>query len=113
MNNVPEVVVTIDEYWLTFLVSAVLPLFVALVTSRVANGTVKALILIALNVITGFLTSLYATGGVFELKAALTGIFISFVTSVAAHFGVLKPSGVTGSEGVVQRAVPGGIGGAG
>lgn len=113
MNRIPEYVVTIDEYWLTFLLSTVLPTLVAVVTAKVASSGVKALVLIVLNLITGTLTSLYATGGELELKAAVIGFFVSFVTAVSAHYGFLKPAGVTGSEGAIQRSIPAGLGGRG
>ena len=103
-------VVTIDEYWLTFLVSTGLPILVSLVTQRLASGTVKSLVLVTLSLLTGWLTSLYATGGSFELKAAAVGFFVSFITAVGTHLGLLKPSGVTGSNGAIAVAVPAGIG---
>lgn len=102
--------VTIDEFWLTFLVATVLPALTALVTKRFAPGSTKALVLTALSVIAGWLTSLQATDGDFDLKAAVVGVFTTFVTAVATHYGLLEPLAVTGSEGVIQRSVPGGIG---
>lgn len=106
----PALVVTIDEYWLTFAVSTALPILVALITNRLASGTVKSLTLLFLSVITGWLTSLYATGGVFELKAAAVGVVVSFITAVGAHFGLLEPSRVTGKNGAIAASVPGGLG---
>jgi hypothetical protein len=105
-----ERVVTIDEYWLNLLISTALPIVVAIVTKRFANSQVKAVVLIALSVITGWLTSLQATGGSFELKSAITSTIVSFVTAVAVHFGLLAPAGVTGRDGVISRAIPGGVG---
>jgi hypothetical protein len=104
------IVVTIDEYWLTFLVSTALPMVVALITNRLASGTVKSLTLLLLAVITGWATSLYATGGVFELKAAAVGIVVSFITAVGSHFGLLAPSGVTGKNGGIAVNLPEGLG---
>ena len=108
----PEVVVTIDEYWLTFAVSVGLPILVALVTKRLASGAVKSLVLLFLSVITGWLTSLYATGGTFELRAAVVGVAMSFITAVGAHFGLLGTNAlnITGKNGAIQTHVPGGIG---
>lgn len=106
----PNLVVTIDEYWLTFAVSVALPIVVALVTKRLASGAVKSVTLLLLSVITGWLTSLYATGGVFELKAAAVGVAVSFITAVGAHFGLLGPSGITGKNGAIAVSAPGGIG---
>jgi hypothetical protein len=104
--------VTIDQYWLTFLIAVVLPAAVALVTSRLASGGVKAIVLIFLSALNGWLTSLMATDGTFELKAAVIGFFVSFITAVASHFGLLNSSvlGITGKDGIIQRNVPVGIG---
>jgi hypothetical protein len=106
--------VTIDEYWLTFAVSVALPILVALVTKRLASGAVKSLVLLFLSVITGWLTSLYATDGAFELKAAAVGVAVSFITAVGAHFGLLGSNAlnITGKNGAIQTAVPGGLGSA-
>jgi hypothetical protein len=105
-----ERVVTIDEYWLNLLISMLLPIVVAVVTKRFAAGSVKAVTLIALSVITGWLTSLQATGGAFEIKSAVTAVLVSFVAATASHFGLLAPANITGADGVVQRTVQGGIG---
>ncbi|MFD1274825.1 hypothetical protein ACFQ51_34630 [Streptomyces kaempferi] len=43
-------------YWLGLLVSVVLPVLVGLVTTRVTNAGVKATLLLALSIITGFVT---------------------------------------------------------
>lgn len=109
-TDLPDVVVTIDEYWLTFLVSTVLPMVVAVVTNRLASGTVKSMVLLVLSIVTGWLTSLYATGGTFELKAAAVGAFVSFVTAVGSHFGLLAPAGVTGKNGAIATNAPAGLG---
>lgn len=109
----PETVVTIDEFWLTFLVGTVLPMVVALVTNRWASSTLKALVLIVLSVVTGWLTSLQATGGTFELEAAVTSMFVAFITAVGMHFGLLQSRvlGLTGRDGAIAKGIPGGIGG--
>jgi hypothetical protein len=109
----PETVVTIDEYWLTFAISVLLPAVVALVTNRWASGTTKGLLLIALSIVNGWLTSLLATGGTFEIRAAVVGFFVSFVTAVASHYGLLNTNalGITGRDGMIQQRLPSGIGG--
>ena len=104
--------VTIDEYWLTFAVSVLLPMIVAAVTRRFSAGAVKSLVLLLLAIVAGWLTSLQATGGEFELKAAVTAMFVSFITAVGFHYGLLKPTGVTGDNGAIMQAAPGGIGAA-
>jgi hypothetical protein len=101
---------TIDQYWLTLLLSLVLPMLVALVTKQVASPKLKSVLLLALSAITGTLTSIAAAGGEFEWKAAVIGTVLSFIVAVGTHFGFLKPVGITGSEGLIQTAVPGGLG---
>jgi len=104
---------TIDDYWLTFLIATVLPAAVAVVTNRWASGTLKALVLILLSALNGWLTSLLSSGGRFELKAAAVGLFISFITAVTAHYGLTGTNAlsITGRDGTIQKALPGGLGG--
>lgn len=107
----PGGIITIPDLWLTFIVASGLPILVGVVKARFSSSRVGALLLLTLSVLAGWLTSLQATGGSFEPKAAITSIFISFVTAAGFHYGFLKPAGITGTEGVVQKAVPAGIGG--
>lgn len=106
----PDSVITISDYWLTLLVATVLPVITALITKQVAPSHLKSVVLLLLSVVSGWLTSLYATGGSFVLKEALLSVIVTFVTAVATHYGLLKPTSVTGRDGAVQRALPGGIG---
>lgn len=102
--------ITIDDFWLTFLVATILPAVVAFVTKRYAN-TAGALTLLFLSVISGWLTSLNATPDhSFDLKTAVVAIVTTFITAVVTHFGLLKPVGVTGANGIIQQAIPSGIG---
>lgn len=100
----------IPDYWLTFALATVLPALVALVTKQFASAAFKGVLLAALSAATGILTTIQANGGEFEWKTALTGFFIAFITAVVTHYGLLKPTGVTGSDGSIAAAVPGGIG---
>lgn len=102
--------VTIDDYWLTFLIGTVLPVLTALVTKRFAPGWWKGAVLVLLSVIAGWLTSLQATDGSFEVKAAITSIFMSFTTAVTLHYGLLKQLNVTGDEGIVAKTLSVGVG---
>ena len=102
--------ITLDDYWLTFLVSVALPMLTAVVKQRFSASWVGSLVLLALAVLSGWLTSLVATGGTFELRTAAVSVAISFITAVGVHYGLLKPMGVTGNGGVILRAMPGGVG---
>ncbi len=100
------VVVTIDELWLTFLAATVLPMLAALIVRRWPTSAAGAVALTGLSVLSGWLTSLQLTGGTFELKPALVSIVMTFVTAVGTHFGLLKPLGVTGTEGRIVGRPP-------
>lgn len=98
---------------LTLLVSFVLPALVALVTKRMASSGLKAVTLFGLSALLGFLSELLdalVTALPFELGAAVFFWLASFVLAVASHYGLLKPLKMTGSQGAIATAVPGGIG---
>lgn len=98
---------------LTLLVSVVLPALVALVTKRMASSGVKAVVLALLAALVGFLSELLhamVTALSFDVGTVLLTWLTSFIVAVAAHYGLLKPTGLTGSQGAIARAVPGGIG---
>lgn len=103
-------VITIPDLYLTFLVATLLPVLVGLVRSRYGSSRLGAMLLLFFSVVSGWLTSLYSTGGDFEPKTAFVSIVMSFITATGAHYGFLKPSGITGRDGAVERAVPGGVG---
>ena len=102
--------VEVPDYWLTFLVATVLPALVALVSKRYATASFKGVLLAALSAVTGVLTSVQMTGGELDLKVAFTNFIVAFVTAVTVHYGLLKPTGVTGSDGAIAENVPGGAG---
>lgn len=98
---------------LTLLVSVVLPALVALLTSRLASPGVKAIALALLAALVGFLSELadaLTAGTPFDAAAALMSWVTAFIVAVASHYGLLKPTGVTGSTGAIANALPGGIG---
>jgi hypothetical protein len=100
--------------WLNAGVGVILPIVVALITSRVADGAVKALVLLALAAVSGYLISwLDATnsGVAFDFSQASFTAVLGFVVAVASHFGLWKPAALTGSGGSIQNALPGGLGG--
>ncbi|MGL5910229.1 MAG: hypothetical protein ACRCZP_09520 [Phycicoccus sp.] len=95
-------------------VSTLLPVIVALVTARAAESSTKALTLLALAAVSGFLTQWLAAlevGAGFDFSQALLTVLSGYIVAVASHFGLWKPTGVTGSAGVVAARVPAGIGG--
>lgn len=95
-------------------VGTLLPIVVALITARVADGATKALTLLALAALSGVLTELgdaLAAGTPWEWQQSVYAAVLAYVVAVASHFGLWKPAAVTGSGGGIQTAVPGGIGG--
>lgn len=82
---------------LTLLVSTVLPVLVALVTSRVTSSGKKAVALAVLSAITGFLSELLAAleaGAPYDIFTGLVTAVGVFIVAVALHFGLWKPTGV-------------------
>lgn len=84
-------------YWLGLLTSVVLPVLVGLVTTRVTSAGIKAVLLLALSGVNGFVIE-YAgphPSGYSVATAAVLAL-ITFGIAVLAHFGLLKPAGVSG-----------------
>lgn len=88
---------TLDgAYWLGLAISVVLPVLVGLVTTRVTNSGIKALLLLLLTAVNGFLIELagpHPDG--YRVGSALILWGVSFGTGVLAHFGLWKPTGVS------------------
>ncbi|QJY46638.1 hypothetical protein [Pseudonocardia broussonetiae] len=104
----------IDLNWLLLLTGTVLPILTGLVTARVAHPGLKAVVLAALSAVAGLLNELYSVAGdttAYDWSAGGANAVTVFLLGVGLHYGLLKPTGITGSEGGVQRAVPAGIGG--
>jgi carbon starvation protein CstA len=97
---------------LSFIVSAVLPVLVAVITARSASDGFKAWLLLGLSALTGFLTNWLSSlnsGMPFNIAAALITVAISFATAVISHQGILLPIGLTGADGSAARVLPNGI----
>lgn len=83
-------------YWLGLVISVVLPVLVGLVTTRVTNASVKAVLLLALTAATGFLTELAAPHDAgYSVSSALILTVVSFGVGVLSHFGLWKPTGIS------------------
>lgn len=105
-----DTVVTLDPNILQLLVGVLLPVVVALVTNRFSGGHVKALTLLFLNIVAAFLTELQKNDGSFQVIPTVVALLYMFGTGVLVHFGLLEPTKVTGSDGIVQKVLPGGFG---
>jgi hypothetical protein len=90
--------VNLDQaYWLGLLVSVVLPVLVGLVTTRVTNAGVKALLLLALSTANGFVVEYAGPHDAgYSVGTAAVLALVSFGTGVLTHFGFWKPVGVAG-----------------
>lgn len=83
-------------YWLGLLISVVLPVLVGLVTTRVTNASVKAVLLLALTGANGFLVELAGPHDAgYSVGSALILTLVSFGTAVLSHFGLWKPTGIS------------------
>lgn len=95
------------------LVSTVLPILVGLVTTRVTDGRIKAILLAALAAVIGLGTELLAsiqTGTTYDLGQGLLLALTSFLVAVAMHFGLWKPTGVAGAAQNVLVTAKGDVG---
>jgi hypothetical protein len=89
--------VNLDQaYWLGLLVSVILPVLVGLVTTRVTHAGVKAVLLLALSGADGFLVEYAAGGPGYDVGTAAVLALVAFATGVLSHFGLWKPTGVSG-----------------
>lgn len=86
--------VNLDKaYWLGLAVSVLLPLLVGLVTTRITQAGIKAVLLIALSTANGFLVEWGAPGPGYDLGTAVVLSLVAFGTGVLMHFGLWKPTG--------------------
>lgn len=103
--------ITLDVTYLNLILAVALPAIVALVTRRLASPGVKALVLALLTILAGVIQQVINNNGTFSVKETVGTILVQFVSAVALHYGLLKPIGVTGTNGALQRATAGvGIG---
>lgn len=103
----------IDINWLTLVLGTGLPMLVAFITAQEANAGLKAVALAVLSAAGGVLQELVSVGGVLgavDWNASLANAVTVFLVAVGAHYGLLKPVGVTGSDGAIQSNVSKGLG---
>ena len=102
-----------SAYWLGLAISVVLPVLVGLVTTRVTSAGVKAVLLLFLTALNGFLVELagpHPDG--WDLGTAIVLTLVSFGTAVLSHFGLWKPTGISGKAQdslVTARSTPQGV----
>lgn len=100
----------VNLLYLNFLVSAVLPVLTALVTHQLATDRYKTAVLMGLSVVGGIANMLIQRHGSFNFSQAGIWSVLTFVIAYVMHSGLLKPFGITGSQGVIQARYPQGLG---
>lgn len=88
--------IKIDDLTLNFLIGAVVPLLVGLVTKLRASSGLKAVINFGFSAVTGVLTSMLG-GGTLTAKEIITKIFVTWISAIVAYEGLQKPTGVAGT----------------
>ena len=91
-------------------IGVVLPFVVSLVTAKVASGRVKAFALLVLSLLSASVVTAVADDS-FSWDEVLNDAIVIWPTAILTHYGFWKPTNVTGSEGVINAVVPGGLGG--
>ena len=96
---------------LSIVVTALLPIITAWVTTAVASPRTKAIVLAALSAITGFgaeLLNALQTGTAYEVFGGLLNAFVVFVVAVATYFGFWRatqvPAKVNATGGFIGAA---------
>lgn len=106
----------IDLDWITLVSGVLLPMLVALVTAQLASPGLKAVVLAVLSAVSGVLNELVAVNGDFaaiDWKLSAGNALTVFLIGVGLHVGILKPTGVTGTDGSIASRVTSGIGATG
>lgn len=104
-------VIVLSAVALEVYIAPLLPIVVALVTKASAPEALKAGVLAFLALVTALVAPAVQNGASITLDGAFLGRFVvALVIAIAAHYGLGKPLGITGSQGVVAQKVPGGIG---
>lgn len=79
----------------------VLSALTALTTHAKAPPQLKAVVLLLFSAVASVV--LPALTSTFEWRHVLMTLALTFFTAVGSHFGLLKPVGVTGSDGVLSQ----------
>ena len=104
-------VIIISSVALALYVAPLLPIVVALVTKSGASPALKGTLLVALAAVTALVAPAVQNGTGIEIDGRFLGSFVvTVLVALGAHFGLLKPAGITGEDGKVAQAVPGGLG---
>jgi len=100
---------SIDLILVNLAVGVVLPILVQLVAKAKASAAVKSLLSLLLAAVASVLTPLLVVDHI-DWRTVGLSLAQVFVMTIASHYGLLKPLNVTGSQGTIAEAVPGGVG---
>lgn len=89
------------------LISAFLPLLVAVITKRYATSAVKGVANFVLSTATGSIGYLVGANGGYDLRGFINAALNCVVVSGIAYLMVWKPTGVAGSVAVATESLPG------
>lgn len=103
-------VITLTAAALAIYVSPFVPMLVAIVTKSTAASWLKAGLLIVLSAVAAAVAPVVQNGGSINLDAKWLGSFATVVALAEVSHFLGKAAGITGSDGVLARKVPGGIG---
>jgi len=98
-----------DVNWvtvLTFIVATVLPLLVAVVSTKVTASRTKGILLAVLALITGLASGILdalVTGDEYNVGEQLMLLLGVFAWAVASYFGIWRAAGPDGEPSVAQR----------
>lgn len=87
-----------------------IPLVVDLVTRRFTNERVKTGLVAVLALLAATTQELMEAGESVTLAGFLAKFVTALVTAYVTHKYVLKPAGVTGNTGAIQKNLPQGVG---
>jgi hypothetical protein len=74
-------------YWLTLVVTLLLPILVAFVTKASTSSAVKSVVLLALSAVTAIGSNLLSVNGATDVGPMVTSVLSTFVIAVASYFG--------------------------
>lgn len=95
----------------SILVGTVLPILVALVSTRLTSRAAKSWLLAALSAVSGFLTEFINSGDDFVWQQAVLTTVVTFVVAVATYYGLWNPTGISTRALDTGRTAGGGEGG--
>lgn len=77
-------------YWLTLVVTLLLPIVVGLVTKASTSPAIKSVLLLALSAATAIGSNLLAVKGETDVGPMITSVISTFIIAVASYFGLWR-----------------------